>query len=87
MFTSLNSFGDEQANQRAAANRRPAGQSSGSGNLFTTVAADRAFPAAVAELIASGGLIMNMTPLNKITGAPMRVVNSAVGVARIFFFL
>ena len=34
----------------AAANRRPAGQSDGSGNLFATVAADRAFPAAVAEL-------------------------------------
>ena len=38
------------ANQSAAANRRPAGQSDGSGNLFATVAADRAFPAAVAEL-------------------------------------
>ena len=37
-------------NHGAAANRRPAGQSSGSGNLFATVAADRAFPAAVAEL-------------------------------------
>ena len=33
-----------------AANRRPAGQSDGSGNLAATVAADRAFPAAVAEL-------------------------------------
>jgi hypothetical protein len=31
-------------------NRRPAGQSDGSDNLFATVAADRAFPAAVAEL-------------------------------------
>jgi hypothetical protein len=31
-------------------NRRPAGQLGGSGNLFATVAADRAFPAAVAEL-------------------------------------
>ena len=41
---------DVQANQSAAANRRPAGQSDGSGNLFATVAADRAFPAAVAEL-------------------------------------
>jgi hypothetical protein len=39
-----------QANQSAAANRRPAGQADGSGNLFATVAADRAFPAAVAEL-------------------------------------
>jgi hypothetical protein len=38
------------ANQGAAANRRPAGQSDGSGNLAATVAADRAFPAAVAEL-------------------------------------
>ena len=37
-------------NQCAAANRRPAGQSDGSGNLSATVAADRAFPAAVAEL-------------------------------------
>jgi hypothetical protein len=33
-----------------ASNRRPAGQSDGSGNLFATVAADRALPAAVAEL-------------------------------------
>jgi hypothetical protein len=31
-------------------NRRPAGQADGSGNLSATVAADRAFPAAVAEL-------------------------------------
>jgi hypothetical protein len=38
------------ANQSAAANRRLAGQLDGSGNLFATVAADRAFPAAVAEL-------------------------------------
>ena len=37
-------------NQSAAANRRPAGQLDGSGNLFATVAAARAFPAAVAEL-------------------------------------
>jgi hypothetical protein len=35
-------------NQRAVANRRPAGQFDGSGNLFATVAAGRAFPAAVA---------------------------------------
>ena len=34
----------------AAANRRPAGQSDGSDNLSTIFAADRAFPAAVAEL-------------------------------------
>jgi hypothetical protein len=39
-----------RSNQSAAANRRPAGQSDGSGNLSATVAADRAFPAAVAEL-------------------------------------
>ena len=39
-----------RSNQSAAANRRPAGQSDGSGNLAATVAADRAFPAAVAEL-------------------------------------
>jgi hypothetical protein len=37
-------------NQSAAANRRPAGQSDGSDNLAATLAADRAFPAAVAEL-------------------------------------
>ena len=37
-------------NQSAAANRRPAGQSDGSDDLSATVAADRAFPAAVAEL-------------------------------------
>jgi hypothetical protein len=35
---------------QGAANRRPAGQSGGSDNLSATVAADRAFPAAVAEL-------------------------------------
>ena len=34
--------------QGAAANRRPAGQD-GSDNLLATLAADRAFPAAVAE--------------------------------------
>ena len=39
-----------QPNQSAAANRRPAGQSDGSDNLFAAIAADRAFPAAVAEL-------------------------------------
>jgi hypothetical protein len=39
-----------RANKSAAANRRPAGQSDGSGNLAAIVAADRAFPAAVAEL-------------------------------------
>ena len=33
-----------------ALERRPAGQSDGSGNLAAIVAADRAFPAAVAEL-------------------------------------
>ena len=37
-------------NQGAAANRRPAWQSDGSDNLAAIVAADRAFPAAVAEL-------------------------------------
>ena len=37
-------------NKGAAANRRPAGQLSGSGNLLAIVAAGRAFPAAVAEL-------------------------------------
>ncbi len=38
-------------NQSAAANRRHAGQSNGSGILSATVAADRAFPAAVAEVV------------------------------------
>ena len=38
------------ANQSAAANRRPASQSDRSYNLSAIVAADRAFPAAVAEL-------------------------------------
>jgi hypothetical protein len=37
-------------NKGAAANRRPAGPSDGSDNLSAIVAADRAFPAAVAEL-------------------------------------
>ena len=41
---------DMTPNQCAAANRRPAGQSDGSDNLPAIVAADRAFPAAVAEL-------------------------------------
>ena len=40
----------KKPNQSAAANRRPAGQSDGSDNLAAIVAADRAFPAAVAEL-------------------------------------
>jgi len=37
-------------NQSAAANRRPAGQASGSDNLAAIIEADRAFPATVAEL-------------------------------------
>jgi hypothetical protein len=40
----------KSANQSAAANRRPAGQLDGSDYLSAIVAADRAFPAAVAEL-------------------------------------
>jgi hypothetical protein len=36
--------------QTSPLQRRPAGQSDGAGNLAATVAADRAFPAAVAEL-------------------------------------
>ena len=40
----------KEPNQSAAANRRPAGQSDSSDDLFATVAADRAFPAAVTEL-------------------------------------
>ena len=43
-------------NQGAGANRRPAGQSDGSDNLSATLAADRAFPAAVAELGSLGGI-------------------------------
>ena len=39
-----------EANKGAAANRRPAGQLSGSDNLSVIVAVGRAFPAAVAEL-------------------------------------
>jgi hypothetical protein len=39
-----------RSNQGAPANRRRAGQSDGSDNLSAIVAADRAFPAAVAEL-------------------------------------
>lgn len=37
-------------NQCAAANRRPAGPSDGAGDLTVIVAANRAFPAEVAEL-------------------------------------
>jgi hypothetical protein len=37
-------------NKRMHTNRRPAELSGGSDNLFATVAADRAFPAAVAHL-------------------------------------
>ena len=43
-------FGSYAPNQCAAANRHPAGQSDGADNLTATLAADRAFPAAVAEL-------------------------------------
>ena len=41
---------NQWADQGAAANRRPAGQADGADNLAATVAAARAFPAAVAEL-------------------------------------
>ena len=37
-------------NNGAAANHRPAGQSDWADNLSATAAADRAFPAAIAEL-------------------------------------
>jgi hypothetical protein len=40
---------DQWPNRGAAANRRPAGQLSDSGVLSAIVAADRAFPAAVAK--------------------------------------
>ena len=43
----------------AAASRRPAGQSGGSGNLSATFAAHRTFPAAVAELGRSLGHILD----------------------------
>jgi hypothetical protein len=42
---------DDFVASEAAANRRAAGQSGGSDNLTAIVAADRAFPAAVAELV------------------------------------
>ena len=42
---------DVWPNQSAAANRRPALQPDGSDNLSAIVAAARAFPAAVAELL------------------------------------
>ena len=48
MILSLHDFPPNQS--AAASNRRPAGQSDGLDNLFAIVAADRAFPAAVAEL-------------------------------------
>jgi hypothetical protein len=35
----------------AVSNRRPAGRSDGSDNLSAIIAADRAFPAAIAELV------------------------------------
>jgi hypothetical protein len=40
----------KEPNQSAAANRRPVGQSDGADYLSATVAADRAFSAAVADL-------------------------------------
>jgi hypothetical protein len=52
---------NEQPNQSAAANRRPAGQADGSGKLAAIVAAARAFPAAVAELGSLG--IIRTTPI------------------------
>ena len=47
-------------------NPRPAGQSSGSDNLFATVAADRAFPAAVAELGRSANKATEAARLRKL---------------------
>ncbi len=41
---------NQPPNHSAAANSRPAGQLDGAGNLAAIVAADQAFPAAVAEL-------------------------------------
>jgi hypothetical protein len=49
-YMSPRESGHRRPNQSAAANRRPAGQLDGLGNLAALVAADRAFPAAVAEL-------------------------------------
>ena len=52
LFTIQHGFDmNHQANQSAAVNRRPDGQWDSSGNLSATVAADRALPAAVAELV------------------------------------
>jgi hypothetical protein len=42
--------GDETPKKDAPANRRPAKPSDGSDNLSATLAADRVFPVAVAEL-------------------------------------
>lgn len=42
-----------------AANRRPAGQSDGSDNLSAAVAADRAFPAVVAEFGSFGKIFVS----------------------------
>jgi hypothetical protein len=81
-------------NQSAAANRRPAGQSDGSGNLLAAVAADRALPAAVAELGRSAVPRFRATPPRKspipwgtlaapkreVSGAPQRAQREASGV-------
>ena len=50
-----------RSNHGAAANRRHAGQSDGSDNLSATVAADRAFPATVAELGSLGPMLHRPT--------------------------
>lgn len=50
LYVAFGSSYEHRTIKSAAANRRPAGQSDDSDNLAATVAADRAFPAAVAEL-------------------------------------
>lgn len=50
VFEEIDFVIEHRPNQGAAANRRPAGQSDGSDDLSAIVAADRTFPAAVAEL-------------------------------------
>ena len=66
---------NRRSNQGAAANRHPAGQSDGTDNLSATVAADRAFPAAVAEL---GRPVTSMPePLNFLSRLELAVAAEA----------
>jgi hypothetical protein len=65
------------SNQSAAANRRPAGQPDGAGNFSAIVAADRAFPAAVAELGRSAR--GKMKPTTFIPTVRRKVAVTAIG--------